>query len=71
MTQFLTTFGVAFVALMIGFLLINIRQIFTGQNFRGSCAQNNPMLKNKIGECSVCGRKPEEECKMPEVHTDK
>lgn len=66
----LTTFGVAFVALMIAFLLINIRHVFLGKEFRGTCAQNNPMLKNKIGECTVCGKKPEEECKMPEVHTE-
>ena len=46
---------------------INIQQIFTGQEFRGNCATNNPMLKNQIGECSVGGKKPEEECKMPEV----
>lgn len=67
MASMLLTIGVAFVGLMIAFLLINIRHIFTGQAFRGTCAQNNPMLKNQIGECSVCGRQPEEECKMPEV----
>lgn len=60
---------VAFAALFIAVLMINIRHIFTGKEFRGTCAQNNPMLKNQIGECSVCGRKPEEECKMPEVNT--
>lgn len=51
----------------VSFLLINIRYLFTGNEFRGTCAQNNPMLKSQIGECTVCGRKPEEECKMPEV----
>ena len=70
LTSILTTFIVAFAALMIAFMLINIRHIVIGKEFRGSCAQNNPMLKNKIGECTVCGRKPEEECKMPEVHTE-
>lgn len=64
----LLSIGVTFAALFVAFLLINIRQIFTGEDFRGTCAQNNPMLKNEIGDCSVCGRKPEEECKMPEVH---
>jgi hypothetical protein len=49
-------------------MAMNIKYIFKGEPFRGSCAQNNPMLKNQIGECQVCGRKPEEECKMPEVH---
>jgi hypothetical protein len=64
----LTTFAVAFVVLFIGIVLMNIRYIVKGEPFRGSCAQNNPMLKNQIGECQMCGRKPEEECKMPEVH---
>jgi hypothetical protein len=48
-------------------LLINLRHLVTGQEFRGSCASNNPMLKNQLGECSVCGKKPEEDCKMPEA----
>lgn len=47
--------------------MINLRHIVTGKEFRGSCASNNPMLKNQIGECSVCGKKPEEDCKMPEA----
>lgn len=51
----------------ISFILINIRQILTGNEFRGTCATNNPMLKNQIGECTVCGKKADEECKMPEV----
>jgi len=42
---------------------INMKMLFKkdGQ-FVGTCAQNNPMLKNQIGECTVCGKKPEEEC---------
>ncbi len=38
----------------------------TGREFRGSCATNNPMINNNLGECNVCGKKPGEECKMPE-----
>ncbi|MDF1866024.1 MAG: hypothetical protein P1U70_14420 [Saprospiraceae bacterium] len=51
----------------LSFILINIRQILTGQEFRGTCSTNNPMLKNQIGDCQVCGKKGEEVCKMPEV----
>jgi hypothetical protein len=47
--------------------LINIRQLVTGQEFRGTCASNNPMLKSKVGECTVCGKTADEACKMPEV----
>lgn len=34
--------------------------------FKGTCASQSPFLKNQIGECTVCGKKPEEECKMDE-----
>lgn len=68
MVKFLIMFAVVFAAFTIAFLLINIRQIFTGKNFRGTCAQNNPMLRSQIGDCSVCGKKADETCKMPEAH---
>ncbi len=67
MTQFLMTFAAVFGVFFISFLLINIRQIFTGKDFRGTCAQNNPLLKTKIGECSVCGKKGDEVCQNPEL----
>lgn len=53
----------------LSFIMINIRHLITGKEFRGTCATNNPMLKDNLGECSVCGKQPEEECKMPEVKT--
>jgi len=65
--EFLYVLGIIFVAFGLSFALINIRQIFTGKEFRGSCASNNPMLKNQIGECPVCGKNASEECKMPEL----
>ena len=65
--EFLYVLAIIFVVFGLSFALINIRQIFTGQEFRGTCATNNPMLKNQIGECTVCGKGPDEECKMPEV----
>ena len=69
MNQFLVTLLIIFVVFGGSFLLINIRYIVTGNEFRGTCASNNPMLKNDIGECSMCGKKPEEDCQMPEVAT--
>lgn len=65
--EFLYLFLIIFTVFGISFLLINIRQIVTGQEFRGTCATNNPMLKSQIGECSVCGKKADEACKMPEI----
>ncbi len=67
MTSFLGTLAVVFVVFGLSFVLINLRQVVTGKEFRGTCATNNPFLKNQVGECTVCGKEPEEECKMPEV----
>lgn len=67
MAQFLMMFGIIFSTFLISFLLINIRQIVIGKDFRGTCAQNNPLLKSKIGECSVCGKKGDEVCKNPDL----
>ena len=33
--------------------------------FRGGCASNNPMLRNELGECTLCGKTPED-CDNPE-----
>jgi hypothetical protein len=49
------------------FLLINLRHWVTGQEFRGTCASNNPLLKDELGECTMCGKKTGEACKMPET----
>lgn len=67
--EFLYILVIIFGVFGISFLLINLRQVVTGQEFRGTCASNNPMLKNEIGECTVCGKKPEEDCEMPEPGT--
>ena len=32
--------------------------------FKGGCASNNPMLRNEIGECTVCGSIPEGDCEV-------
>ena len=65
--EFLTIFGIILFVFGLSFVLINIRQIMTGNEFRGTCATNNPMLKKAVGECTVCGKKEGEECQMPEV----
>ncbi len=66
MKEFLITFGIFFGVFALSFILMNIKHIFTGNEFRGSCASNNPMLKNEIGECTVCGKIPEGDCDKPE-----
>lgn len=65
--EFLTIFGIIFFTFGLGIVMINIRHILTGNEFRGTCANNNPMLKKDIGDCSVCGKTADELCQMPEV----
>ena len=67
MKEFLYILVIIFVTFGVSFILINLRQVVTGKEFRGTCASNNPMLKDKLGECSVCGKGPEDDCQMPEV----
>ncbi len=64
--ELLAIIVIMFVAFGLSFLLINVRQIFTGQEFRGTCASNNPMVKDKFGDCTTCGAKVGQECALPE-----
>ena len=34
--------------------------------FSGTCASNNPMLRNEDGGCSVCGARPQDACRAEE-----
>lgn len=31
--------------------------------FSGTCSSNNPLFQNEGGSCSICGAKPDEQCK--------
>jgi len=64
--EFLISLGIILAFLFASILLLNLRQWFTGEPFRGTCSSNNPMLRNELGECSLCGKKADEPCKMPE-----
>lgn len=67
MQEFLAMFALILGVFAVSFAMINIRYIFTGNEFRGTCAQVNAKLKNEIGECSICGKKSEDMCEMPAV----
>jgi hypothetical protein len=67
MEQFLYTLFVIVGFVLVSFFLINLRHIFTGNEFRGTCASNNPLIRDKVGECSVCGSKPGEVCKQEDL----
>ncbi len=65
--EFLAIFAIIFSVFGLSFILINIRHVLTCNEFRGTCATNNPMLKSKVGDCTVCGGTADEACKMPSV----
>ena len=65
--EFFYILAIIFGTFLMSFVLINLRQVVTGKDFRGTCATNNPMLKEKIGDCTVCGKKGDDPCAMPEV----
>ncbi len=67
MSEFLTMLLIVFVVFGVSFLLINIRHIIKGEEFRGTCASNNPMVKDNFGNCSVCGKEPGGECADPQL----
>lgn len=63
----MTTFLLAIAIVGIAFAGIAIKIIFKKDGeFNGTCATNNPMLKNEIGECTVCGQKPGDNCEYDE-----
>lgn len=67
MSEFLAMAAIIFVVFGVSFAMINLRQLVTGQEFRGTCSTNNPMIKDKFGSCTVCGKSGDEACQMPEA----
>jgi hypothetical protein len=65
--EFLITLGIIFSFMLVSILLINLRHWIIGEPFRGTCSSNNPMLKDQLGECTLCGKKVDEACRMPKV----
>ncbi len=64
--NFLTTFLAIFAFVGLSVIMLNISYIIKKREFRGTCSSNNPMLKDKLGSCSVCGKTADEACKMPD-----
>lgn len=67
MNLLLPTFILTLALVALSIAAISIKSFFIkGGQFNGSCAQNNPMLKNEIGECTLCGKVPEGDCAEPQ-----
>ncbi|HAB90035.1 MAG TPA: hypothetical protein DCF84_05815 [Bacteroidetes bacterium] len=59
----------SFIVLSLVIFGMSIRIIFQKNGeFRGGCASNNPMLRNELGECTLCGKTPDD-CENPEEGT--
>jgi hypothetical protein len=54
---------VTLVALLFAFFLFSVRLLFVKNGrFKGTCANNNPMLQKEGAVCGVCGKLPDEMC---------
>lgn len=54
--------SVLFLALAVAGIAIKLWAKKDGE-FAGTCASNNPLLQDEGASCSVCGARPEEQCK--------
>ena len=61
--QFLSTLIPVGIILATSIILLSIRQLVTGREFRGTCASNNSFLKKEDGSCGGCGRTADQACK--------
>ncbi len=59
----ITLLGLAFAGIAIRLLLLK------NGEFKGTCSSNNPLLRNELGDCTLCGSKPGEQCKSEEPAT--
>jgi len=67
MWDFLEAAAVIFGFIVVAFLLLHIKYLFTGKELSGTCASNSPYLREQLGTtCPVCGSQPGEACKAEE-----
>ncbi len=59
----LQLFIVSLFFILIGFFLFSVRILFIKNGeFKGTCANNNPMLVKEGATCGVCGRVAGDPC---------
>lgn len=62
--QLLIVIGLSLAIVALAFAGLGIKVLLKKDGkFAGTCSGNNPMLAEKGITCSVCGAKPEEQCK--------
>lgn len=64
----MTSIILAIILLALAFAGIAIKILVKKDGeFAGTCASNNPYLKEEGGSCTVCGARPQEQCKRESV----
>jgi len=60
----MTTIIIAIILLALAFVGIAIKIVVKKDGrFSGTCSSNNPLIQKEGGACSICGAKPEDQCK--------
>jgi hypothetical protein len=54
--------SIVIIAVSIAGIAIKLLVKKNGQ-FSGTCSSNNPLLRDEVGSCGICGAKPNEICK--------
>jgi hypothetical protein len=64
----LETFVLAIGLLALGFAGIAIKILVKKDGeFSGTCSSNNPLLQNDSGNCSICGARPQDQCRKEDI----
>lgn len=64
----LETFVLAIGLLALGFAGIAIKILVKKDGeFNGTCSSNNPLLQNDSGNCSICGARPQDQCRKEDI----
>lgn len=69
METILPTIFLTVVVLGLSVLGMTVRVFLKNETFRGGCASNNPMLRDKVGACGVCGKTDFEDDATPQIQT--
>jgi len=64
----LETLVLAIGLLALGFAGIAIKILVKKDGeFSGTCSSNNPLLQNDSGNCSICGARPQDQCRKEDI----
>lgn len=69
METILPTIFLTIIVLGLSVLGMSVRVFLKNETFRGGCASNNPMLRDKVGACGVCGKTDFEDEGLPKIQT--